>query len=534
MLAARHLSYEATGAFSPIVKDYLAGNSQLKPFYDFPPTESGLREAIERKKRQPVDRQLLVKVLKQQYAGMDLSDETRSNIESLLHPNSYTITTAHQPNLFTGPLYFIYKIIHAIRLAKELQSNMKDCHFVPVYYMGSEDADFAELNHTYLNGQKIEWKKEQKGAVGRMKVDKTLRQLISEMEGQLSIEKNGAEVIAMLRDAYVDGKTIQQATFELVNKLYGRFGLIVLIPDNPELKAAMIPVFEEELFAGKSHSIVQQTSEKLAEHYSPQAFAREINLFYLKDDIRERIEKTADGFTIHNTSISFTQDEIKEELYQHPERFSPNVILRGLYQETILPNIAFIGGGGELAYWLQLKDLFHYYNRVFPVLVLRNSFLVITSKWQDRIHSLGLSDEALFQPAEMQLKEIITKESEHNFHLNGKLQEAEALYAAIGELAGGVDKTLLAHVDALKTKAVKGLRELEKKMYRSEKRKFGARQNQVTKLKEALFPRNGLQERVENFSGFYALWGKSFIDEVYRCSPALEQHFTILRASAQS
>jgi len=534
MLAAKHLSYEATGAFSSIVKDYLAGDPGLKPFYDFPPNEDGLRQVIEKKKQQPIDRPLLVRVLKEQYDGIELSEATRQNIESLLDANSFTITTAHQPNLFTGPLYFIYKIIHAIRLADHLKSIFPESSFVPVYYMGSEDADFAELNHTFLNGQKIEWKKEQKGAVGRMKVDKTLRQLISEMEGQLSIEKNGAEVIAMLRNAYADGKTIQQATFELVNQLYGRYGLIVLIPDNPELKAAMIPVFEEELFSNNSHRIVQQTSEKLSEYYNPQAFAREINLFYLKDDIRERIEKTAEGFAVHNTTISFSAEEMRQELQQHPERFSPNVILRGLYQETILPNIAFIGGGGELAYWLQLKDLFHHYNRVFPVLILRNSFLIITEKWEERIQHLGLPDEALFTPEDKLLKEIITKESQTTFQLNGNLEEAEKLYEKIGKLAGDVDKTLLTHVDALKTKAVKSLRELEKKMYRSEKRKFSARQNQITKLKEALFPRNGLQERVENFSGFYALWGKTFIDEVYQSSPALEQHFTILRASGQS
>ncbi|RYF81666.1 MAG: bacillithiol biosynthesis BshC, partial [Chitinophagaceae bacterium] len=161
-------------------------------------------------------------------------------------------------------------------------------------------------------------------------------------------------------------------------------GLIVLIPDHPLLKQQMVKVFSDDLFAHKPFEIVQQTSGKISEAYTAQAFPREINLFYLKDDIRERIEEKEGSFHVLNTTLSFTAEELQSELQNHPERFSPNVILRGIYQETILPNLAFIGGGGELAYWLQLKDLFNHYSVVFPVLVLRNSFLVAEEKWRKK------------------------------------------------------------------------------------------------------------------------------------------------------
>ena len=369
MFVSEHLPYHQTNSFGKIALDYLNGSEKLRPFYSSLPTQQGIKETIEKKKQQPVNRSALVEVLRQQYQNVEASETVKGNIERLAEDNTFTVCTAHQPNLFTGPLYFVYKVLHTIKLAAFLKDQLPQYHFVPVYYMGCEDADFAELNHTYVDGRKIEWKKEQKGAVGRMTVEKTLRQLINELEGQLSGEAFGRDVVDLLRRCYADGKRIQDATFELVNELYGQWGLVVLIPDTPNLKKQMIGVFENDLFHNRSSQIVEKTSEKLGANYNVQASPREINLFYLKDDIRERIEERDGRFFILNTSLSFSQDEIKKELEDHPERFSPNVILRGLFQETVLPNIAFIGGSGEMAYWLQLKDLFEYYKVVYPVFV---------------------------------------------------------------------------------------------------------------------------------------------------------------------
>ena len=358
MFAAQHIPYNQTNSFSKLVLDYLHNTDTVRPFYSYPPTIEGIKALLEERKQFNTNRPVLVQVLKEQYAALQPSGAVLANIEALQSNDTFTVCTAHQPNLFTGPLYFVYKVLHTIKLAHFLQAQWPQYRFVPVYYMGSEDADFAELNHTFVDGKKIEWKKEQKGAVGRMQVDKTLLQLIDELEGQLVYEPFGQEVISLLRRCYVAGRTIQEATFELVNELYGDWGLVVLVPDHPLLKAQMQDVFAEDIFQHTSSRIVLQTSQRLEEQYDAQAYPRDINLFYLKDNIRERIEKEENGFVVLNTDLRFSEDELRKELAQHPERFSPNVILRGLYQETILPNLAFIGGGGETAYWLQLKDLF--------------------------------------------------------------------------------------------------------------------------------------------------------------------------------
>jgi bacillithiol biosynthesis cysteine-adding enzyme BshC len=528
MFLTGHFPYNQTNAFSKIVSDYLNCSENLKPFYSSLPTVSGIEETIERKKQQPVNRKLLVDVLEEQYQTVSTTDAVKKNIDALLSENTFTVCTAHQPNLFTGPLYFVYKVLHTIKLAAFLKEQLPQYNFVPVYYMGSEDADFAELNHTYVDGKKIEWNKEQTGAVGRMIVDQSLMQLINELEGQLSLEAHGKEVIDCLRRCYSEGKTIQTATFELVNELYGQWGLIVLIPDNAILKSQMTKVFEDELFNNTSSKIVEKTSEKLGEHYTVQANPREINLFYLKDHIRERIEEKDGVYAILNTEISFTKEEIKKELRERPERFSPNVILRGLYQETILPNLVFIGGGGETAYWLQLKDLFDNYKVVYPALVLRNSFLIVEEKWNEKIKKLDLSIADLFKDENELMKMIVEKNSENQIALNGNFEKAEAFYEQIRMQAEAVDKTLSQYVNSIKSRTLKDLEELEKKMLRAEKRKFEEQQRQIQKIKEVLFPNDGLQERVENFSWFYAKWGSGFIEELLKNSLALEQKFTIL------
>lgn len=525
---AQRLKYQQTDAFSKIVLDYLDDAVQLRSFYSHRPNLEGIKKAIAYRKNFSTNRELLVQHLNMQYAGTESSTSVYENVELLLKESTFTVTTAHQPNLFTGPLYFLYKILHAIKLSEELKKEMPENNFVPVYYMGSEDADVDELAHFWLNGTKHEWQTEQSGAFGRFIVDKKLIQLIDAMSGELGVQPFGNEIIKKFRLYYKTGVSIQQATFQLINDLFGEYGLIVLIADAPLLKQQMSAVFEDELLNHNSSKLVAQTAKQLQEHYKVQASGREINLFYLDEDIRERIEQTKDGYAVANTTITFTKEEIRNELKEHPERFSPNVILRGLYQETILPNIAFIGGGGEIAYWLELKSVFDNYKVPFPVLILRNSFLIVEKKWQAKLQKLNISSEQSFQSVETLLNLIVQKESTHALKLNGSLTAAENLYEQLKQQSAAVDITLAQHVDALKTKTIYRLHELEKKILRAEKRKFTEQQNQILQVKTALFPNNGLQERVDNFSSYYTKWGKEFMHQLYEHSLGLEQEFVVL------
>lgn len=523
------LPYRQTGAFSKIAMDYIDQAESLKPFFAYPPTMQGIQKAIDNRKQFSTNRQLLVQELKKQYEGIVTDDKIIQNIESLLSPNTFTVTTAHQNNIFSGPLYFIYKILHAIKLADSMKTSLPQYNFVPVFYIGSEDADLEELNHIHLGGEKLAWSTKQTGAVGRMKVDKELLKLITIMEGQLMVLPYGNEIISLLKQCYKEGDTIKQATFQFVNTLFAEYGLIVVLPDNPVLKRQMIPLFKDELLNQQSADIVEASADKLENAgYKIQASGREINLFYLKDDLRNRIELKNGKYHVVDTTLRFTEDEILQELEQHPECFSPNVILRGLYEETILPNIVFIGGGGETAYWLQLKSLFENYNIPFPVLVLRNSFLLAERKWQEAINKLDFTIEDFFLPERELMNKLVERDSKNETKLNGSLSELEKLYESFKKQAAAVDTTLEKHVDALRSKTVYRLQELEKKMLRAEKRKFSDQQRQIRSIKTHLFPGNGLQERNENISYYFAKYGRGIIKAIYDNSLTLEQEFIIL------
>jgi len=526
---AEYFPYKQTGAFSKIVTDYIEGASSLQPFYLNPPSFEGIKNAISLKNKFPeYNRRVLSDALTEQYKGLPVNATVQKNIISLLEPNTFTICTAHQPNIFTGHLYFIYKIIHAIKLAGELNVLVTDAHFVPVFYMGSEDADLQELGQVTINGRIYKWNTNQKGAVGRMKVDKAFIDLIEGMNGQLSIEKFGNNILSIIKKAYTIGKTIEQATLKMVNELFGDLGLVVILPDNPALKKTFIPVVLKELNDQFSSNGVAETIALFPKEYKIQAAGRSINLFYLKDDIRERLEISGDGFVVANTSVSFTKSEMNEEVNNYPERFSPNVILRPLYQEMILPNIVFIGGGGELAYWLELKNVFEMSDIQFPVLILRNSFMLLNPKIAASMNKLGFDPADIFKTEEELIKHIVEKESKVKLQLDSEKAALKNIYDKMAGSASIVDSTLKQHVINLSLQALKRITGLEKKIFRAEKKKFDAQQRQIKKIKAILFPGGVLQERTDNLLPYFSIWGPDFLNAILHYSTGLKQQFCVL------
>jgi bacillithiol synthase len=398
-----------------------------------------------------------------------------------------------------------------------------------VYYMGSEDADLDELGHIFINGQKHQWQTKQTGAVGRMVVDKNLINLITNIAGQVAIFPFGNAIIEILKTCYKEGETIEAATFNVVNHLFKTYGVLVVLPDNADLKRLFAPVIEKELTETFSHQQVETTVAALPIEYKVQASGRALNLFYLKDNRRDRIEWNADKFRVTDTAISFTKAEILQELKNNPERFSPNVILRPVFQETILPNIAFIGGGGELAYWLELKKVFETEDVPYPVMVLRNSFLVIEQDVVQLAAKLNLTITDLFKNEQDLINKLVKQESTQQLSLQKEQQAITTVYATIKTIVDAIDVTLAKHTEALKVQALKKITNLEKKMLRAERKKFEAQQRKIHKLKTALFPTGNLQERIENIIPFYAKWGDDFIDTLYQHSLTLQQEFVVLQ-----
>ena len=522
------LPFSEIPQFSSRDKAYVEQDPRLRPFYRHPPTLTAFADALAAKQRADIDRPLLLRVLRDQYAQLDREEAVMANIERLADEKTFTVVTAHQPCLFTGPLYFIYKIASAIRLTEVLQATYPDYHFVPVFVTGGEDHDFAEINHAHLFGQTIEWENDEAGPVGRMKTT-TLDEPLARLREILGDSDNGRQAFDLVATAYGNHRQYGMATIDLVHQLFKRWGLVALSMDQPELKKRFLPIMEEELFSSPSQPLIEATTRQLEEAgFSGQAYAREINLFYLSDQSRERIVRENDRYQVLNTDFSFSAEELRQELQTHPERFSPNVILRPLYQEAILPNLAYVGGGGELAYWLERKSQFAHFGIDFPILIRRNSVLWIDSSAAKRMEKLGLSERDILRKTDDLIREHVHAHASEELNLQAEKEALNELFDRVAGKAGKVDQTLVGAVEAERVKQIKSLEQLEGRLVRAEKQKHENAINQIRSIRDKLFPENGLQERYDNFLAYYLRYGPEFLTVLVQHLNPLEQGLIVV------
>lgn len=501
---------------------------KIAPFYNHFPDLEGVEKTIQERQSFLTNRDLIANVFEASYSNTDATEQQLQNIQKLRNQNCFTVCTAHQPNIFTGYLYFIYKTAHTIVLCEQLKKSFPAYDFVPVFYIGSEDNDLDELSRFRIHGKLYKWHTDQTGAVGRMHSDDQLIALISQIEAELAHLPYAPDLISILKNAYAPGMDLAQGTFSMLNSLFRDAGLLVLQPDHAGLKSIMKQVFKDDLIQNIPQAIVSDTNETLGEVYGLQVNPRQVNLFYLRDGIRNRIDKRGNSYSVDGTVIRFSEAEILEELNTYPERFSPNVILRGIYQETILPNIAFVGGGSEVAYWMQLKGLFTHYNVPFPLLVLRNSFMIMNGKQEHKLKELQIDPADLFKDETILANEMVTKWSGASISLEKEMQLGREYFSQLRDQAGKVDKSLLQHVHALEVDLLKKIETLEKKMLKAERKKQTIQLQRIWKLKSELFPNNNLQERVDNFMPYFAEYGPSFIQVIIEHSLTLEQKFGVI------
>ena len=496
------LAFDKTKSFSRIFLDYLASDPKLAHTHSFEPSIEGFEKALSYRKLSDDHRITLVDVLQEQYANLDTSDLVKQNIEILKEKNTFTVTTGHQLNIFTGPLFFIYKIITTINICKELLSKFPEYNFVPVYWMASEDHDFDEINHVFVDGKKYVWETDQSGAVGEFKT-KELALLADQIPGKT----------AMFKKAYDESENLADATRNYVNELFGEQGLVVIDANNRKLKVEFSDIVKDELVNQTSfHKVTERSDFLIEQGYKPQLNPREINLFYLQDNLRARIERVDDNYNIVDTDISFTQEEILNLVDEYPERFSPNVILRPVYQEIILPNLGYVGGPAELAYWLQYKEMFDNFKIDFPVLMPRNFGLLLDKNTQRKQKKLGFNHEDFFDDIDS-LKKVFIHSMNGELGLQKERKDVRSMYQSITDLALKIDVTLEPHIQAQLTKHQQCLDKIESKLVSAEKRNRDEEMTMITALKEYAFPGGTLQERKVNFLSVY---NENFIDEVMK------------------
>jgi len=528
-MKATYINYSDTHSFSPTVLSYLAHDPKFNPFISHFPTLENFGKLLQQKKV-AANREILANTLLEQYSRINsaLHNSVKTNIELIRQDNTSTVTTGHQLNIFTGPLYFIYKIVTAINLAKDLKASYPDKNFVPVYWMASEDHDFAEINHTKIQGKKISWDREASGATGKLETE-SINEAIRTYEQALGLSENSSQLSSIIKQAYLEHKSLAEATRSLVNKLFEAYGLVIVDADEKVFKNQFAPIIDEDIIHQRSFQFISETSKNLKEAgFHTQVNAREINFFYMIDGLRERIVFENGKYYVLNSDLVFSEAELKTEIKQHPERFSPNVVMRPIYQEVILPNIAYIGGGAELVYWLQLKSNFDFYKIDFPIILLRNSAMITHEEFSNKLCRLQICHKDIFKPADQLKKEWVTAHSEHTLNLSAEWVELNSIFEKIKLRTYKIDPTLSPSTEAVKVRLQKALHNLEKKLVKADLRNHDEVLTKIDSLKEKYFPGNGLQERVENFGRFYIKHGDEFIAELIRHFKPLDFKFTIL------
>ena len=522
------ITYQKSGYYTKIIVDYLNQESDLKPLYNRFPSLDNFKNQIQEKaiNYNTAHRDVLVSALTEMYKTVDTTEIVKKNIKLLNSDTTFTITTGHQLNLFTGPLYFLYKIISTINLCKQLEATYPTQKFVPIYWMATEDHDFEEINYFNFKDKKIKWTKNSAGPVGRLATD-GLEEVFRVLESQIGGGTNASYLKNLFKNAYLKTNTLAEATLYLANELFKNDGLVILDADSVELKKQMIPFFEDELLHQSAVKTVTATNV-LLNKYSIQVTPREINLFYIDTNLRERIILENAIYKINNTNITFSRSEIIKELHQNPEKFSPNVILRPLYQEVILPNLAYIGGGGEIAYWLQLKSTFEWHKITFPILILRNSALLISEKQKSKIDKLPISMPDLFLSRTALVNKKVKELTTLSIDFSAQKAILKTQFEALQAIALQTDASFIGAVKAQEIKQIKGLLNLEKRLLKAEKRVHKDLLNRIIDLQESLFPNESLQERNQNFSEFYIEVGPKLIETLRKNLDPLAPYFSII------
>lgn len=489
---------------------------KLSDFYAFAPTLEGFGEAIEKRKQFPVDRQLLAETFRKHYARLGATTAQQSAIDSLENEQTFTLITAHQPAILGGPAYYFYKIFSTIHLSRLLNKTYPSCRFVPVFINGSEDHDFDEVRSSAFFGKKLSWDTEQTGPVGRFTTS-GLQDVIAQAESFLGSNVQAQQIVAWWQEAMQYAGNYNDFVFCWLNRFFGNEGLLILSMDDPALKRAFIPIMEKEIVEMASERWVKKTQEALASlQWKPQAFVRDVNLFYMEEQSRERISYVDGKYHFVSQKKTCSQYELLQMLHNTPEKFSPNVILRPLYQEFTLPNLAYIGGGGELAYWLERKSQFSHFSVFFPMLIRRNSVLLIPASLRKTLDKLELTTKDLFQPLETLINQFLERKSHGELHLDSERELLGILIEKMSGKARDIDPTLEALVLSEGTKMMKGIDTIEARLKKSVKQKEETSLTQIQNVKQKLFPAEGLQERHDNYIQFWINqtpeWQEQFID----------------------
>ncbi len=521
----RDLPHSA-GGLSELFTDYVNDFPKVQQFFqtDFHSVQNFEATAEQTCSRFKY-RQQIVEILLEQNQNYGASEATLENIRSLGHETTLAVLTGQQVGILGGPLYTIYKTITSIKLAQQLRETFPQYKFVPVFWLEGEDHDFDEVSGVGLlnadrNPVKVEYLPNGKhpdknvGAVGELVLDGYVQSFFESIQKTLQNSEFKSSVIELAERAYSSGSTLNKAFVVLLNKLFHDSGMVFISSNDKRIKQLLSPVFQKEIqeYPRVSQLIIQRSAE-LEDRYHAQIKTKALNLFLFHKGGRYLIEPRENDFSLKGIRHYFTRDELVRIATEAPESLSPNVALRPICQDTILPTIAYIGGPSEIAYFAQLKPVYNYFNLIMPVIYPRASVTMIDEKLERILEKYQLDLTEFFDGIEKVNHKVVEMVSE--VKIDEMFSEAESrLNDLVNEMKFGInyiDSTLLGPLEHTQSKVAMQFQSLKEKVAEAQQRKHEIALRQIEKVGNIVFPNGNFQERELNIMYFMNKYGTEFV-----------------------
>lgn len=480
------------------------------------------------------DKNVLIEILKQQNVTFGGNEVTATNIELLTNDNTFAVVTGQQVGLYTGNLYTIYKTITAIKLAFELREKYKECNFVPVFWLESEDHDLDESNHIHIINksndllrigfnpeivdEEDELKKKSSAPVGGIKFDKTINEFNDILKESLIDTEFKEKLIERISSFYTEGNNYKTAFAKMLNWIFREYGLVFIDPSDTDVKKLLTPIFEKELnTTPRLCEKIISISADIEKEYDLQVKPKVINLFYVHNGNRLLLEpRENERYALKNSKKRFEREELMNILFSNPENFSPNVVLRPICQDYLLPTIAYVAGPAEISYYAQLKPAYQHYDLTMPVIYPRVSVSVIENKIDKFLKNFELNFQEVFEHKVM-INKIVSKLSEVKIddEISKMQDEFNSTFYNMKNVTGKIDKTLLNNIDGIRDKLFKNLEIFKSKLVNAQANRSEVTTNQIEKVTNNIYPNRNLQERVINISYFLNKYNDEFLIRLF-------------------
>ncbi len=537
--------------FTPLVKDYLTrfAGAPVREFFPIAPDApqeqmEGILDArlVRERSLHPTHRATVVKSIRAYHESLgSVSEAAAKNLKLLESPDTLAIVTGQQAGMLCGPLYTFYKAFTAIELAKSLRERFPDLSFVPIFWLETEDHDLEEILPVHvLNAEgkldtiryaptpfaanpETPWRKQ---AGPTLLEEAPLAEFFEKLRSTLQPTDFSAEVFELMQRCYAPGKSFAQALASLLLHYFGEDGLLIMDANSKELKSLTSDLFRREIETSPalSEKIVLR-SVQVEERYHAQIKPRALNLFYV-DEAGDRLpiverEKSSGAqreFFLQGTRKTFTHSELLATLDEHPERFSPNVVTRPLYQDSLLPTVAYVAGPGEIAYFAQLTPAYEWAGLPMPLIHPRVTATLIEERLERIFTKFHITPEDILSDAHGKNTALFDAmiESELIPRFETVLAEIDASLESLREKVNQADPTLDGALTSLKGKVLTAVRDFESKTLAAERKRHATTKAQLDKLLAALLPSGELQERELNLVYFLNKYGPKYFEVVKR------------------